>query len=95
MADPKRKSRIPLFESAEDEAEFWDTHDSTEFEEEYEDVEMEFVQPLQSSLLIEMDDIEIEALAAAARRHHLGLAALAREWLIERLRAEEAREHAG
>ena len=32
------KSRIPSFQGIEEEAEFWDTHDSTEFEDEFEQV---------------------------------------------------------
>lgn len=32
------KSRIPAFSSTEEEAEFWDTHDSAEFEDEFETV---------------------------------------------------------
>jgi len=31
----KTKSRIPRFKSIEEEAEFWDNHDTTEFEDEY------------------------------------------------------------
>ena len=35
------RSRIPDFASLEEEAEFWDTHDSTEFEDEWEPVDLE------------------------------------------------------
>ena len=41
--DKNAKSRIPHFNSIEEEAEFWDTHDSTEFEDEWEEVTEDFL----------------------------------------------------
>lgn len=41
----KTKARIPDFRSLEEEAEFWDTHDLTEFEDELEPVEFEIAKP--------------------------------------------------
>src|SRR5437899_3153261 len=37
-AKGRAKSRIPTFKTIEEAAEFWDTHDSAEFEDEFEDV---------------------------------------------------------
>jgi len=39
-------SRIPKFSSYEEEAEFWDTHDTEEFADELEEVEVKFHPPL-------------------------------------------------
>ncbi len=39
MPSQAHKSRIPEFKTIEEEAEFWDTHDSTEFEDEFTEVE--------------------------------------------------------
>ena len=41
-----RKSRIPEFSSIEEEAEFWDTHDTTEFEDEFKPVQVRFAKNL-------------------------------------------------
>jgi hypothetical protein len=41
IMDKKKKSKIPEFKSIAEEAAFWDTHDTTEFEDEFEDVEVE------------------------------------------------------
>ena len=32
MSEAKKQSRIPTFTSREEEAEFWDTHDTADFE---------------------------------------------------------------
>lgn len=37
--DTHEKSRIPRFKSIEEEAAFWDSHDSTEFEDEFVEVD--------------------------------------------------------
>lgn len=37
---------LPRFKSIEEEAEFWDTHDTEEFAEEFEAVEVTFSRPL-------------------------------------------------
>ena len=41
-----RKSRIPEFSNIEKEAEFWDTHDTTEFEDEFKPVQVRFAKNL-------------------------------------------------
>lgn len=48
-ADAKVRSRIPDCRSLEEEAEFWDTHDLTEFEDEFEPVEFAIAKPLKST----------------------------------------------
>jgi hypothetical protein len=40
-----KKSRIPEFKSYTEEAEFWNTHDITEFEDETHPVDVYFVKP--------------------------------------------------
>jgi hypothetical protein len=42
----EKTKRIPKFASIEEEAVFWDTHDTTEFEDEFEEVEVVFADPL-------------------------------------------------
>jgi hypothetical protein len=63
IAQPSVKSKIPRFESYEEEAEFWDTHDTTEFEDEFEPVEVTFAQSLvRRGLTIPLDAQTIELL---------------------------------
>jgi len=49
------KRRIPEFKSIEEEAEFWDTHDTTEFEEEFKPVTVRFAKNLSEGLTIRLD----------------------------------------
>jgi hypothetical protein len=87
-----RRSRIPTFDTWEEEAEFWDTHDTTEFEDEWEPVEIEVAHPLRHGLTVTFVGEEFHRLLAEAKRRKLGPSVLAHEWVMEALaRAEAAR----
>lgn len=83
------RSRIPRFKSLEEEAEFWDTHDTTEFEDEFEEVKIEVARPLIHTLAVRLDANTIGRLGAVARKKGVGLSTLARMWLLERLEEEK------
>jgi len=86
----KAKSRIPRFKSIEEEAEFWDTHDTTEFEDEFVEVKRVFVaRPLIHTLAVRMDARTIDRLAVVGRKKGMGPSTLARMWLLERLEDEK------
>ena len=87
---PKR-SRIPAFETWEEEAAFWDAHDTTEFEDEGEPVEVGVARPLRHGLTVTFESKEFHRLWAEAKRRNLGPAVLAHAWIMEALaRAETA-----
>jgi len=85
--DAKTKKRSPDFASIEEEAEFWDTHDTTEYEHEFEPVELTFERPLTHSyvLSIRLDKETFDALKAIAKPKGLGASTLARMWILEEL----------
>ncbi len=83
-----RRSRIPRFKSLEEEAQFWDTHSTTEFEDEFTEVKMEVAHPLIHTLAVRMDARTIDRLATAGRKKGIGPSTLARMWLLERLDQE-------
>ncbi len=87
----KSKSRIPRFKSREQEAEFWDTHDSTEFEDEFTEVKLEVARPLGHVLAVRLDAKTIGQLGDIGRKKGLGASTLARMWLLERLEREDER----
>ena len=91
----KTKSRIPDFASIEEEADFWDTHDLTEFEDEFEPVEFEIAKPLKVTwmLSIRLEKETFDALKAIAKPKGLGASTLARMWILEEL--ERVRKHEG
>ncbi len=93
--DAKTKSRIPDFASIEEEAEFWDTHDTTDYEHVFEPVELTFARPLKHTwmLSIRLDKETFDALREIAKPKGLGASTLARMWILEEL--ERVRKHQG
>ncbi|MGI8855582.1 MAG: CopG family antitoxin [Thermomicrobiales bacterium] len=83
----KEMKQIPRFSSLEEMAEFWDTHDSSEYEHEFEPVEFEIAKPLRSiwMLSIRLDKETFDALREIAKPKGLGASTLARMWILEEL----------
>ncbi|HEY77070.1 MAG TPA: hypothetical protein G4O00_13010 [Thermoflexia bacterium] len=82
--------RLPKFKDDREEAEFWDTHDSTEFLEDTEPVEVTFVdaRPPKKQISLRLDPDVIERLKAIAARKGIGYQTLIRMWVMERLAQE-------
>jgi CopG antitoxin of type II toxin-antitoxin system len=81
--------RIPAFQNMEEEAEFWDTHDVTD----YLGTELQFTEvtvnpELSDRLTIRLDQSDRKELALRAKLKGVGPSTLARIWLKERLRDE-------
>lgn len=84
----KEKSKIPEFKTIAEEAVFWDTHDTSEFEDEFEEIEVEFGMPLlRRGIVIVLDEPHLSQLKELAGQNHREAASMAREWVIERLEA--------
>ena len=84
--------RIPAFAIVEEEAEFWDTHDFTDFREESTPVQMTVGRELEERLTLRLDQADRQALAKYAREKGVGPSTLARMWLKERLHEEVVAE---
>jgi hypothetical protein len=89
--DANRPSAIPRFQSIEEEAAFWDTHDSSEFENEFEDVseEMRFVvvRPTERWLPLVLDAQFMAVLEERAAQQGIAPAVLVHRWVLEHLKA--------
>ena len=87
--DTKEKSRIPHFKSVEEEAAFWDSHDSTEFEDEFVEVDdVQFVKAAPKKVLtVRLEEPTLRDLRRIAKQKGIGPSTLARMWILERLRA--------
>ena len=83
-------SKIPQFATEQDEAEFWATHDATEFLDETEAVDVIFVdaRPPKKQISLRLDSETIESLKAVATRKGVGYQTLIRMWVMERLTQE-------
>jgi hypothetical protein len=89
---PKRAtSRIPRFKTIEEAAEWFDTHDTTEYEDEFEEVseDIRFVvsrgRP-KKPITVRMDELALARLTKQAQKLGVGPSTLARMWILEHLR---------
>jgi hypothetical protein len=91
--DPRRTpaSRIPDFQSREEEAAFWDTHDFTEFLDETRPVKLRVAKNLSEGLTVRLDRRDREELERRATEQGIGPSTLVRMWIKDRLR--QATEH--
>lgn len=82
------RGRIPSFSSIEEEAEWWDTHDSANFDEEVVPVELTVGPELRDNITLKLDPDEREELDRRARELGVGPSTLVRMWIKEHLRKE-------
>lgn len=83
------KSKIPLFKSKAEEAEFWDTHSFADYWNEFKDFDMivELHKPKDSTVILRLQRSLKEQLERTARAKGLNVSTLARMWLMEKLRS--------
>ncbi|KKR70978.1 MAG: hypothetical protein UU14_C0039G0005 [Candidatus Roizmanbacteria bacterium GW2011_GWB1_40_7] len=83
----KKKSKIPVFKSYEEEAHFWDTHSITDFEDETEDVEIIFdlEEPRSETIAVRLQKDVKNKMTDLARQKGVNTSTLARMWIIEKL----------
>ena len=81
------KGRIPEFSTIEEEAEFWDTHDTADFEDQFKPARVRFAKKLSEGITIRFDAETLEKLRDQARKKGMGPTTLARMWILERLQS--------
>lgn len=78
------KSKLPDFRTIDELAEFWETHDFTDYEDEFEDVtEPVFVRP--PAIKLQLEPRQVQALGRMAKAKGLSREELIREWVLEKL----------
>ena len=91
-----KTSRIPKFATIEEEARFWDTHDTVDFEDEFTPVKVRFAKSLSTGITIRFDHQILTRLRSKARAKGIGPTTLIRMWVLERLqRASPNSQQAG
>lgn len=88
------KGRIPRFRNIEEAAEFWDSHDSTEFEDEFEQVKetMRFVvrrAPATRAITVRVDEDTMVNLTKQAAERGIGPSTLVRMLILEYLKKSQ------
>lgn len=87
-------SRIPEFASREEEAEFWDSHDITDYRDELRPVRVRFAKRLSEGITIRLDPETLEKLRHLAAEKGIGPTTLARMWILENLKEQTQPEAA-
>jgi len=82
---------IPVFNSYEEEATFWDTHDFTDFKQETTPVTVHSTRGLSANVQVRFDPETDHELEALARERGMKKATLIRTWVLERLKQDHNR----
>jgi hypothetical protein len=80
-----KSRRIPEFATIEEEAAFWDTHSTADYEAEFKPVRVCFAKRLSSGVTIRLDPDTLEQLRSLAQEKEIGPTTLLRMWVLERL----------
>ena len=80
--------KTPKFKNEEEEAKFWDTHDGTDFLDDFEEVKAEFPKPRKRAVPILLDEGRIGLLKKFAGQKGIGYGTLIKMWVVERLNYE-------
>ncbi len=81
----KIQHKIPEFKSLQEEANFWDTHDTTDFESEFNPVKVKFAKNLSSGVTVRFSSDVLEQIRKEANKKGVGPTTLVRMWVMERL----------
>lgn len=86
---PTTARRIPEFSSIEEEAAFWDTHSTADYEDEFEPVRVRFAKRLSQGVTIRFDAGTLQRVRVLAHEQGIGPTTLIRMWVLERLKQKE------
>lgn len=85
MTNTKKQARVPDFKSRQEMAEFWDTHDVSDYWEELEPVKLRVAKNLTDTLNVRFTPEDMQKLQKKAEAKGIGPSTLARMWIKERL----------
>ena len=82
----KTNQPLPEFQSRQEVAEFWDTHDFTDYMDEFKPVKVGFAKNLFQSISMRLDPKTLTETRSRANDNGIGPITLARMWILEQLR---------
>jgi predicted DNA binding CopG/RHH family protein len=77
------KKRLPAFASIEEEAAFWETHSTADYEDAFKPVRVRFAKNLSQGITIRLDSETLEKVRAEAHEKGIGPTTLIRMWVLE------------
>ena len=84
--EQEQTSRIPEFKSREEMAEWFDTHDMADYQDEFKTVRAKFAKNLSEGLNVRLDPETLDKLRHIAKEKGIGPTTLARMWIMEHLK---------
>ena len=87
--EQETRSRIPDFKSREEEAEWFDTHDMADYQDEFQTVRARFAKNLSEGLNIRLDKETLASIRTKAQEQGIGPTTLVRMWILEHLRQHD------
>jgi len=85
-----KANHIPEFATLEEEAEFWDTHSTADYEHGFKPVRVRFAKNLSNGITIRFDPDTLQKVRLVAHTKGIGPTTLIRMWVLERL--QEAKQ---
>jgi predicted DNA binding CopG/RHH family protein len=92
MTKQHKKDPIPHNASREELAKFWDTHDFTDYLDEFKPVKAKFAKHLSKGVTVRLDTETIDKLDKQAKKKGLGTTTLIRMWLLEHMEEQEKKQ---
>ena len=84
------RHRIPEFKNRQEMAEWFDTHDTADYEDEFKQVQVRFAKNLSGNINVRLDPDSLAQLRQQAHAKGIGPTTLARMWILEHLRGAGA-----
>ena len=78
--------KCPRWSTIEEEAAFWDTHSTADYEDEFKPVRVRFAKNLSEGLTIRLDPDTLEKVRAEAHERGIGATTLIRMWVLEHVK---------
>ena len=96
MSESKNQQQrtMPEFASREEEAEFWDTHDITDYWDELKPVKVNFSDSIDHAVIVRFDLDTFNELLELGRERGIFVDALIQTWIVERMKEITAAEKA-
>ena len=86
----RKQNRIPEFASREEEAEFWDTHDFTDYLDEVNVISVKFSDVVDQAVIVRFDSDTFDKLFEMADERGVFPDALIYDWVVEGLKKAQA-----
>ena len=86
----KKQNRVPEFASREEEAEFWDTHDLTDYMDEVKVISVKFSDVIEQAVIVRFDSDTFDKLHRMASKRGIFPDALIHDWVVEGMKKAQA-----